>query len=295
MVFVIAQRLQAQDVPRERLLHVLNDIISVLISSELIAELTKPQPPLSHKAARVIIEDITQSSVMRLDSSSMSKLWDLITMVFKWQVTVSADLMGLTLRHLYEIETYLINPDTHLQLHKVQNVIENFNKILGKKEKEEIRGIVLSWLDNFNIKVSLLLRLGLQNEDGTFILTDHDFVAQEMLKNLGENIFEVTQNGKILQQEVGKEEENETCELQGFAEEILGKRKLNYESGSMRLVINDLDKQQRGEIQLELMDNIVSKHDSTLEKIIKDLDMCNVIEQSSVHDDLLDIMETETE
>lgn len=57
-----------------------------------------PQPNSSHQDIKDIIEDITQSSSMRLDSVSMSKLWDLITMVFKWQMSVTDDVIGKTFK-----------------------------------------------------------------------------------------------------------------------------------------------------------------------------------------------------
>ncbi|KAJ8935117.1 hypothetical protein NQ314_013013 [Rhamnusium bicolor] len=100
MIFVIAQRLQAQNIPHERATLVLEEIISVLISKSLIADLMKPQATYSHENVREIVEDVTQSSAMRLDPVSMGKLWDLITMVFKWQVSMSENLLGITLRHL---------------------------------------------------------------------------------------------------------------------------------------------------------------------------------------------------
>lgn len=216
-------------------------------------------------------------------------------MVFKWQITLSSDIIGVTLRHLYEIETYLINPETHLQLHRVQNVIENFNKILGKTEKEKIREDILTWMQGYNIKVALLLRMGLQNEDGTFIFDNHNPVAEEMLKNLGENIYEVTQNGKILEQEnKEKANEKENYELQTFADEMLGKRKMSSENcPNMRLLIND--NKQKDEIKLEIFDNIdVSTQDGTLRKIFSDLNLQDVDVNSSVNEDLLEIIGGET-
>ncbi|XP_023310013.1 protein OSCP1-like [Anoplophora glabripennis] len=185
MIFVIAQRLQAQNIPHERATLVLEEIISVLISKPLIVDLMKPQTTHDHNSVRAIIEDVTQSSAMRLDPISMGKLWDLITMVFKWQVSMSDNLIGITLRHLYEIESYIINPDTHQQLLRVQNLVENFNKILDQKEKTALHEDVLFWLKNYNVRVSLLLRMGLQNMDGNFVVNNLDPIAEEMLRNLG--------------------------------------------------------------------------------------------------------------
>ncbi|XP_031353614.1 protein OSCP1-like [Photinus pyralis] len=278
---------------------VLNNIISVLISPQLIAELTKPQPPLSPEAVKSIIEDVTQSSIMRLDTNSMAKLWDLITMVFKWQVTMTTDIMALTLRHLYEIETYLINPDTHLQLHRVQNVVENFNKIFNKNEKEKLHAGIVEWLQSFNVRVSLLLRMGLQNEDASFTSNNNNAVAEDMLKNLGENIYEVTQNGKILEPDPHEEEEErlDNKELEVFANEMLGARKLSAaENGpNMNLHINEFQRKEKDDIQLKIFDNIkVSTPDDALKKIFSDLNLDDFEEDSSMKDDLLDIIGSET-
>ncbi|KAF2896822.1 hypothetical protein ILUMI_09352 [Ignelater luminosus] len=266
--------------------------------------MVKPQPPFTHSAVRAIIEDITQSSVMRLDPVSMDRLWDLITMVFKWQVTLSPDLLAITLRHLYEIETYVINPDTHLQLHRVQTVVENFNKIFDQNEKHQIRHDVLGWLQNYNIRVSLLIRMGLQGADGSFIANNTNLVAQDMLKNLGENIYAVTQNGKVadqnnqLENKMEEKEGKESHELQAFVDQMLGDRKLSTGSTenapALKLLIDDQN-EKKDEIRLEIFDNIdASARDNKLQKIFNDLNLDDVESGSSINDDLLEIIGSET-
>lgn len=186
----------------------------------------KPQAAYNHESVREIIEDITQSSVMRLDPVSMNKLWDLITMVFKWQVTMSEDLITLTQRHLYEIENYVTNTELHLQLQKVQTMVDNFNKILDKKERLDLLDSTNFWLKDYNVRVSLLLRMGLQSMDGNFVINNLDPIAEEMLKNLGENIYVVTQNGRILEKKNGSSrKESQVNELQLFVDEMMGDRK----------------------------------------------------------------------
>lgn len=101
-------------------------------------------------------------------------------------------IIGLTLRHLYEIENYIINPDTHEQLQKLQNVIENFNKILTRQEKITLFQDVTTWLHNFNVRVSLLLRMGLQDMDGNFVTNNLTPVAEELLRNIGEYLISAT-------------------------------------------------------------------------------------------------------
>ncbi|CAG9817866.1 unnamed protein product [Phaedon cochleariae] len=201
----------------------------------------RPQEAYDEDCVRSIIDDVTQSSVMRLDSISLSKLWDLITMVFKWQVAMTDNIIGLTLRHLYEIETHVTNPVAHQQLQKVQNLIENFDKIFDPDEKRTLHSEVTKWLKNYNVKVSLLLRMGLQTMDGSFVQENLNPSAADMLRNLGENIYQVTQNGRILE---NTEDPNANYaaqmstvnEVKDFAEEILGERGTNENSEANRNV-----------------------------------------------------------
>lgn len=160
----------------------------------MITELIKPQEAYGHTLMRQLIEDVAQCSIMRLDPVSMDRLWDLVTMVFKWQVTLSNDVLGITGRHLYEIETFTTKPDTQLQLHRVQNLVDNFNKILTRDEKLALHDAVLSWLQDFKVRISLLLRLGFQNQDGSFRTENFNQLYVKMLDNIGENIYEATKN-----------------------------------------------------------------------------------------------------
>lgn len=94
-------------------------------------------------------------------------------------------LLGITLRHLYEIENFVTNPDTHQQLQKVQNLIENLNKVLDKKEKTALHDDIMFWLKDYGVRVSLLLRMGLQTLDGNFVVNNLAPAAEQMLQNLG--------------------------------------------------------------------------------------------------------------
>lgn len=270
----------------------------------------KPQAVYSHDAVREIIEDVTQSSVMRLDPNSMGKLWDLITMVFKWQMSITSDVVKVTQRHLYEIETYIINSDTQLQLHKVQNLMENFDKILDDKEKNTLHEDICFWLRDFNVRVSLLLRMGLQNMDGHFIVNNLNPIAEQMLKNLGENIYAVTQNGKILQnyqqnnneepddQDENDEEVKQVNELQLFVDEMLGERKPSTcsdasSSNILKLSITDDNFNSNDETNTIQFDNIdVNVNEGKLKNLGNDLsvDGGEDEDEHSFRNDLLDLI-----
>lgn len=134
-----------------------------MTSSRLIKDLMKPQNTYSHEAVREVIETIANCSSMKLDSVSMNKLWDLITMVFKWQVgnvsvqssienyllifklAMSPAIIETTQRHVAELESYVASEGTQLQLHRVQNVLQNFTKVLSDEEKMELYQDLMDW------------------------------------------------------------------------------------------------------------------------------------------------------
>ncbi|GLV34733.1 uncharacterized protein CBL_09214 [Carabus blaptoides fortunei] len=67
MLFVISQRLQAQNISQDRATHVLDEITSSLINQDMFAELLKVEEVYNHETMKQLIDDIAQSSIMRLD------------------------------------------------------------------------------------------------------------------------------------------------------------------------------------------------------------------------------------
>lgn len=277
---------------------VLDEILSVLLSKQLICELMKPQPPYTHEKVREIIEEVAQSSIMRLDPTSMNKLWELITMVLKWQVTMSDNLIKLTSRHLLELEGYIVKPNTKLQLQRVQNIITNFGKVFTQNEQSALREEVLDWLKVFKIRVSLLLRMGLQNEDCSFVMNNTSQFAQEMLRNLGENIYIVTENGRVLQRnnDVSKtrdEEEMEVNELKIFADQIIGEKRRMGKERVLTLSINKETVPEGFNVKSVKFDELsVDKGDNRVSELLEELNVSDET-ASSLKEDLLDMIESE--
>jgi hypothetical protein len=57
-----------------------------MFSSKFISELFKPQKMYSSSSTRQIFDRLAHSSIMRLNQSSMDKLYDLMTMGCKYQI-----------------------------------------------------------------------------------------------------------------------------------------------------------------------------------------------------------------
>ncbi|XP_045476928.1 protein OSCP1 isoform X1 [Harmonia axyridis] len=299
MVYVVAQRLQAQNVSGDKMMRVLDEIIGTLVSRELITDIMKPQATYSHMSIKEMISVITQCSAMRLDPSSMNKLWDLITMVYKWQLTMSHEVIKITLRHLYEIENYITNPETQIRLQKVQDHMDNFNKMLSQEEKITLREDILYWLKQYNVRVSLLMRMGLQSMSGNFIVDNLNPVANDMLKNLGENIYAVTQNGKILEdRKMSSRSDSDVNEMLYFVDQINVRKSSsgNFQKGEhfLKLSINE---QNMGPVEerkrLSSFGSIEVQVDSpNLEELVKDLSVKEDgrLRKSSLKEDLLSLL-----
>ncbi|KAL3272496.1 hypothetical protein HHI36_013973 [Cryptolaemus montrouzieri] len=299
MVYVVAQRLQAQNIPREKTELVMDEIISTLVSRELITDIMKPQATYCHKTMKEMISGITQSSAMRLDPSSMNKLWDLITMVYKWQLTMSHEVIKITLRHLYEIENYVTNPETQLRIHKVQDYVDSFNNIFTQDEKMTLREDILYWLKQYNVRVSLLMRMGLQSMSGNFIVNNLNPIANEMLRNLGENIYSVTQNGRILEdRKMSTKSESDVNEMMYFVDQINVRTMSNEQFGKadnvLKLTINEPNScTSNGRKRLSSFGSIeVQVESPNLEDLVKDLSVKeeNHARKTSLKEDLLNLL-----
>lgn len=172
---------------------VLTDITEVLFNDALLDELSAVQNLESHNNVRTLLEDIASVSIMRLDPVSMNKLWELMTMMLKWQISLIRphELAELTRRHLQGVR------DLPLQqaITKMDRALQRFDAIFQHMTAQELsftRNALLFWLGDFRIKVSILLKLGLQRNDGSFVLSEN--VISKYVHNLGKNIYLLNSN-----------------------------------------------------------------------------------------------------
>ena len=91
-----------------------------------------------HSAVRTLFEKLAHSSIMRLNSSSMSKLFDLMLMAFKYQLLKMKnpeELLQITLNHLnslVEIMSQFEGAATNELFHAVKNEIIYVNNVYSK-------------------------------------------------------------------------------------------------------------------------------------------------------------------
>lgn len=77
MLYILEQRLQAQAINVDKSKRVLQDVISTMFAAEFVEELFKPQEIYTNAATRKIFDRLAHSSIMRLNETSMDKLYDL--------------------------------------------------------------------------------------------------------------------------------------------------------------------------------------------------------------------------
>ena len=174
MVYILAQRLQAQNVPLDKSKRVLQDVIRTMYNPMFIAELFRPQDVYSMQSTRQIFDRLAHSSIMRLNESSMDKLFDLMTMGFKYQLLACSypqELLHVTLNHLYQLRAKIEESEQVAEL--VDDVIRLTNEKYAAMTPFDYAGLkqtLCRFFADKRVKVSLFLQDGMQKNDGTLTL-----------------------------------------------------------------------------------------------------------------------------
>ena len=66
------------------------DIVNSMYGVKFLGEIIRPQELFARKNLRIIFEKLVHTSIMRLNPVSMDKLYDLMTMAVKHQITFCA-------------------------------------------------------------------------------------------------------------------------------------------------------------------------------------------------------------
>lgn len=141
---------------------------------------------------RSILESVILCSIMKLDGNSMNKLFELMYTMVKYQLTTATgprEVVLITLNHTDAMRDMVTDENAHQcvsLVHQmiidvsIKNLNKNFILKINNKKKiqlysnltyEEIwkvRNECLQVLNPIKIRMTILLRLGLQNENATF-------------------------------------------------------------------------------------------------------------------------------
>ncbi|XP_046673437.1 protein OSCP1 [Homalodisca vitripennis] len=176
MVYILDQRLRAQQVPADKANKVLNDIIGIMLNQRFLEELFKPQEVYNKDALRSVFDDLAHASIMRLNEESMNKLYDLMRMVFKYQVfaaTQPKDLLLVTLNHLDAIRNLVTSNALQKQVDSAYFLLVKTYGQMGSGELQRLRYHILNFFQDMRIRVSIFLRQKLQNNCGSFVISSN--------------------------------------------------------------------------------------------------------------------------
>lgn len=178
---------------------VLRDLTCVLFDQKLIVQLMNQhscQHTLTVQQCRILLTDIACCSLMRLDMTSMDKLWDLMIMLFKWQLTMIRDtpsrLLELTFRHMDGVAKLMPEMKKTLLVDSTKRCLIDFWDLCTDNDMLDLLATLCDWMAPFNVKISILIRSGLQLNDGTFEMATEQLDTEhfrDYLENIGENIY----------------------------------------------------------------------------------------------------------
>ncbi|KAM3965881.1 LOW QUALITY PROTEIN: organic solute carrier partner 1 [Aphomia sociella] len=240
MVYVIDQRLKAQNIGPDKSERVLTDVVTVLLHPKLLDELFIPQPVATHVVIKQLLQDVSATSIMKLDDYSMKKLWDLMTMIFKWQLSVATNqnIFDITRRHLKNVATIM---PQYFPKCIIEEAMRKFQSLAIRFTDDDYKCIIntlILWFSEYHTKISVLLRLGLQRKDGTFNLPST--INLKILHNLGENIYIYVQKNPMDEYESKCADTSEISCLLATMENVTSKQtiikiQLPVEFGGSRL------------------------------------------------------------
>ena len=188
MVYILHQRLNAQKVAKDKENKVLREVIAAMHEKFFIVELFNEQEVYDIDSVKQIFNKLAHSSLMRLNASSMGKLFDLMIMGFKQQIMrcVSPwDLLHMTLIHIHCMRNLIMrstepdHPQALITLESLsfveEKLSENFrfdgpfgNLASMVSLKATIHNFVLAK----KIKASLFLQLRQQTQTGDFVINN---------------------------------------------------------------------------------------------------------------------------
>ncbi|KAH8336671.1 hypothetical protein KR059_000780 [Drosophila kikkawai] len=197
MLYVIDQRLKAQQIAQDKSIQVIHDVTTVLLEPKFIDSLLNGSKHnnaqlLTSEHCKFMLNDIATCSLMRLDEQSMAKLWNLMTVVYKWQLFVSRHqhhLLEITFRHLDAVNRLYPDARRHMLIDFTKNTLLDFWNACGEEAQLSIYQTNRAWLQCFNTKISLLIRLGFQAMDGSFIKEVDQEYFPDFVQTAGDNIY----------------------------------------------------------------------------------------------------------
>ncbi|XP_014472177.1 PREDICTED: protein OSCP1-like [Dinoponera quadriceps] len=178
MLYVLRQRLKAQRIDVGKTIQVLDDVTAALLNPKILSSIFEETPMIGVPQLRSTLERVALSSIMKLDKSSMDKLFDLMIMMVKYQLTAATgprEVILITLNHIDAMRDMVSDVNAQKCVTLVHQMIVDFYGCVTFDEVWSARQSCLKELELYSVRVSILLRRGLQNEDASFNVIPHKY------------------------------------------------------------------------------------------------------------------------
>ncbi|TGZ48689.1 Protein OSCP1 [Temnothorax longispinosus] len=206
MLYVLRQRLKAQKIDVDKTIQVLDDVTTALLNPKILSPIFEESPMIGVLQLRATLESVALSSIMKLDKSSMDKLFDLMIMMVKYQLKAATgprEVILIILNHIDAMRDMVSDVSAQKCVSMVHQMIVNvstthcqsiinltifnstkdfcplsktqFYGCLTFDEVWNARQSCLKELEPYNVRVSILLRRGLQNDDASFNVTPQKY------------------------------------------------------------------------------------------------------------------------
>ena len=174
MIYILEQRLQAQSISEEKAARVLQDVVTTMFSDAFLGELFKPQRLYSQQATRQIFDQLAHSSIMRLNASSMDKLYDLMSMAAKYQLMLAPspfDLPQIAYNHIDALQKLHLSTEAKQRVDQAATQLQSLYSAFTFTDYFALRQALMRFYQDKRVKVSLFLQEQLQLPDGNIACT----------------------------------------------------------------------------------------------------------------------------
>ena len=178
MIYILCSRLKAQSISHDKSIRVIKDIGNLLYNSKFQNDLYIHKKPNKHQEVKSIFETLAHSSIMRLNPTSMNKLFELMLMTLKLQILrtrYAEEIYQVTLNHfngVIEIINMIIPTDTNL-INMVKDSMDNFINVYRQLLPYDyiiLKSVILRFLQGKNVKVSIFIQENLQDSSSIIYL-----------------------------------------------------------------------------------------------------------------------------
>ena len=94
----------------------MDDVTAAFLNPKTLSLIFEKSPLMDMTSIRSILESVVLCSIMKLDANSMDKLFDLMTMMFKYQLTAATgprEVVLITLNHTDAMRDMVTNESAH--------------------------------------------------------------------------------------------------------------------------------------------------------------------------------------